>query len=393
MLILEILLGVAFLLWLGLAIFLVWATRGSTVLRPGQAAAIPTQAPKVSIIVPARNEEGALPAALGSFVALDYPDFEVIVVDDGSTDATGRIADEWAANPTGRGRTRVIHNKELPAGWAGKVHALSLAARAATGEWILATDADVVFQPELLKLAVSLALEKDAQLVSVMPEMAPGGFWEKVVLPAFSLLLATLFPVRLVNRPGSPRAIAAGAFILMRRRDLEDLGGYEALKNVIIEDLRMAELFKKSGRRIYLAASRGLFHTKMYSGAHEMWEGLSRSAFEGVGYSVSKVLGGVTVGIWVGVLPWAASAWLLLERLQSGHSAGGHIALALALGTCLESVLICMPVMIFLRVPVVYVFTLPLAALFYSGVSLNSMYRSLFGSGVPWKGRNYRPSK
>ncbi|HLY62937.1 MAG TPA: glycosyltransferase [Terriglobia bacterium] len=393
MLILEILLLIAFLLWMALAIFLIWATRGATILRPGQTPAIPERFPKVSILVPARNEEGALPAALESFVALDYPAYEVIVIDDASTDVTGRIADDWAARPASRGRVQVIHNKELPAGWAGKVHALSLAARVATGEWILATDADVVFHPELLKLAVSLALEKGAQLVSVMPEMEPGGFWEKVVLPAFSLLLATLFPARLVNRPGFPRAIAAGAFILMRRRDLEDLGGYEALKNVVNEDLRMAERFKKHGRCIYLAASRGLFHTRMYSGLQELWEGLSRSAFEGVGYSVAKVFGGVAVGIWVGVLPWVASVYLLLEGAQQGDFAAGGVSLALALGTCFVSVLIYLPVMLFLRVSILYVFTLPLAALFYSGVALNSMCRSLFGSGVSWKGRNYRPSE
>ncbi|HEV2351671.1 MAG TPA: glycosyltransferase [Terriglobia bacterium] len=393
MLILEIVLGTAFLLWLALAMFLVWGTHGATILRPGQAAAIPMPPPKVSLIVPARNEEHALRDAMASFVGLDYPDYEVIVVDDGSTDGTGRIVDEWAASPASRGRVRVIHNQELPAGWAGKVHALTLAARVATGEWILATDADVVFHPELLKLAVSLALEKGAQLVSVMPEMEPGGFWEKAVLPAFSLLLASLFPPRLVNRPGSPRALAAGAFILMRRQDFEDLGGYEPIKNVVIEDLRMAERFKKHGRRIYLAASRGLFRTRMYSGLGELWEGLSRSAFEGAGCSVAKVFGGVAVGIWVGVLPWVASVCLLFARLPSGHFAGGHFAFALAVATCLESALVYLPLILFLRVPIVYVFTLPLAALFYSGVALNSMYRSLFGSGVPWKGRNYRPSR
>src|SRR5690348_2350265 len=204
MIILEIMLGAALLSWFTLAIFLVWATRGSTILRPGQQASVPDRPPKVSIIVPARNEEGALPEALQSFIALDYPDFEVIVVNDGSTASTGRIADEWAAKPASRGRVRVVRNNELPEAWAGKLHALSLAARLANGEWILATDADVVFQPGLLKLAVSLALEKNAQLVSLMPEIQVGGFWEKVVLPAFSLLLTSIFPPRLVNHPGCP---------------------------------------------------------------------------------------------------------------------------------------------------------------------------------------------
>src|SRR6516225_12140343 len=125
---LEILLAGAFLFWLALAIFLVWATRGVTILRPGQETAIPGRPPKVSILVPARNEEGALPACLESLIKLDYPDYEVIVVDDCSTDRTGLIADEAAASSASQGLVRVIHNQELPKGWAGKVHALSLAA-------------------------------------------------------------------------------------------------------------------------------------------------------------------------------------------------------------------------------------------------------------------------
>lgn len=391
MFILEVLLDVSFLLWFALAIFLVWCAKGTTILRPGQAARIPGHAPRVSIIVPARNEEDALPAALESFVELDYPDYEVIVVDDASTDGTGRIADEWSARAGGRAPVRVIHNRELPDDWTGKVHALSVAARAVTGDWILATDADMVFHPEILKLAISLALEKDAQLVSLIPEFEMGGFWEMVILPAFTLLLSTLYPMRLVNRPNFPRALAAGAFILMRRADFEALGGYEPLKDTVVEDLRMAERFKKHGRRIYLAATRGLFHTRMYSGLGELWEGLSRSAFEGSGFSVAKIAGGIMVGTVVGVLPTVALIALALGGARPGQSSPDEIALSLALATWVESALIYLPVMIFLRVPIYYVFTLPLAAIFYMGVAVNSMFKSVFGSGVPWKGRRYHP--
>ena len=390
MLLLEILLGASFLLWFGLAIVLVWNARGATVLRPGRESGMPGDAPKVSIIVPARNEEEALAAALESFLKLDYPDYEVIVVDDASTDGTGQIADEWAASPSTRGRLRVIYNRELAAGWTGKVHALRLAARAATGAWILATDADVVFHPAILRLAMALARRERAQLVSLTPEFELGGFWEKVMLPAFTLLLSTLFPLRLVNDPNSPRAIAAGAFILMRREDFETLGGYEPVKTVVIEDVRMAQHFKRNGRRIYLAASRGLFRTRMYSGVGEMWEGLSRSAFEGAGFSVAKVCAGVIIGTVTSILPWVVAVVLLFRGAQIGHIPGGEAVLALALAVCLESVLIYLPVLLFLRVPAQYVFALPLAAAFYSGVSLNSMFQS-FGAGVPWKGRRYRP--
>ncbi len=368
MVILEVLLALAFLLWLLLAIFMVWATQGGIILRPGQTSDLGERAPKVSIVVPARNEAETLPAALESLLKLDYPDYEVIVVDDASTDETGRIAEEWGAHPAARGRVRVIHIRELPAGWTGKVHALSLAASAATGEWILATDADVVFHPEIVRRAVSLALQKSVQLVSLTPEFELGGFWEKV-----------------------PRAIAAGAFILMRREDFEALGGYEPIKNVVIEDVRMAEQFKMNGRRIYLAATRGLFHTRMYKGFHELWEGLSRSAFEGTGFSVVKVLGGTGLGALMGVLPAVALLVFFFRDLATEQSLNGATALALAVLAWAESTLVYLPVILFLRVPVQYVFTLPLATLFYMGVGWNSMFRSLFGSGVSWKGRRYRP--
>jgi chlorobactene glucosyltransferase len=391
MLILETLLAVSFLLWFGLAMLLIWNALGITILRPGQTVDTLAHAPKVSIIVPARNEEDALGAALESFCQLDYTGYEVIVVDDASTDETGRIADEWAASASALSRIRVIHNRDLPAGWTGKVHALSLAAGAATGEWILATDADVVFHAEILSLAMGLAFRERAQLVSLTPEIELGGFWEKVALPAFTLLLSTLYPLRLVNRPNFPRAIAAGAFILMRRDDFDALGGYEPVKNVVIEDMRMAEHFKRNGRRVFVAVSRGLYRTRMYSGLGELWEGLSRSAFEGVGCSVIKILGGVFVGLVTSVLPWVVAAVILLRGAQRAAFHQGIAALALAIATLAESVLIYLAVLLFLRVPVLYVFTLPLAAIFYSGVGLNSMVKSVFGSGVAWKGRRYRP--
>ncbi len=127
-------------------------------LRANRAAKPRAAAPKTSIIAAARNEEETLPTALNSLLTLDYPDYEVILVNDDSTDRTGLIAEDWTRRLESRGRLKVIHNHELPPGWTGKVHALNLAARAATGEWILTTDADVVFHPALLRLALACAL-------------------------------------------------------------------------------------------------------------------------------------------------------------------------------------------------------------------------------------------
>ncbi|HLW79459.1 MAG TPA: glycosyltransferase family 2 protein [Terriglobia bacterium] len=397
--ILEGALAVALVVWCALGIFHLWNARGLTALGPGMAGDLPVpaaleapasaSAPRVSIIVAARNEQEMLPATLASLAGLDYPDYEVILVDDDSTDRTGAIADQWAASPESAGRRRVIHNHALPAGWRGKVHALDLAARAATGDWLLSTDADVVFHPDALRLAMAVALGDGAQLFSMMPEFEYGSFGEKAILPAFSFLLATLFPVRLVNNPRSRRAIAAGAFILMRRADFDELGGYSSLRGTLIEDLRTAQMFKQSGRHIRAAVSRGLLRTRMYASLRELWEGLRRSAFEGSGRSVPKVLAGLAGGNLLGVLPWAAAASLLAADLEARRALASDRALLLAMAACVVSVLVYLPFLVFLRVPPLYVLALPLATLCYSGIALDSMVSSRFGGGVTWKDRTY----
>ncbi len=377
-------------LWCGMGARTFRSLRGTTIVRANQPATTLQSFPKVSIILAARNEEDALPAALSSLLALDYPNYEIILVDDDSRDRTGAIADEWTGKPAARDRLKVFHNKQLPPDWHGKVHALHLAANAAAGEWILATDADLVFHPSILRVAMSCALERGVQLLSIVPEFEFGSFWEKVVLPAFSFLISSLFPLHRVNDPTSSRALAAGAFILMKREDLNAMGGYARLRKVLIEDLRLAELFKRHGRRIYLAASRGLFHTRMYSSGGEMFEGLSRSAFEGSGFSVPKILGAMFLANLLAVFPWVALVARILRDLRSGGAALHDPALLVAFLACAIASLVYLPFIRHLRVPVLYVFALPLATLFYSCVAINSALAGIIGRGVPWKGRHYR---
>jgi hypothetical protein len=210
------------------------------------------------------------------------------------------------------------------------------------------------------------------------------------VLPAFAFLISSLFPLRLVNDPKSSRALAAGGFILMKHEDLNALGGYACLRKVVIEDLRLAELFKRHGRRIYLAASRGLFHTRMYSSGAEIFEGLSRSAFEGAGFSVSKILGAVFFANLLGVFPWVALLARILRDWRFGEPALHDPSLLVALLACTVASLVYWPFIRHFRVPVLYVFALPLATLFYSCVAINSAFAGIIGEGVPWKGRYYR---
>lgn len=395
-LIIDALLWLALGVWIALGAFHLWNLWGTKVLNPEGGHQIPVHAPKVSVIVAARNEEVRLDEFLRSALALDYPDYEVVLVDDDSTDGTAAIADNWAARPeAANGRLKLIRNRELPPGWRGKVWALNLAAERAGGEWLLATDADVVFDPSALRVALEEALAREVQFLSLTPELELTAFWERVVLPAFSFLLGTLFPIRLVNRAGSRRAIAAGAFILMRRDQLEALGGYGAVRGTLIEDLRLAELFKSGGRRTFLAASRGLVRTRMYRTAGEMWEGLARSAFEGSGFSLAKVSGGVVASAWIALLPWAAALGFAATEIAGGAASRGDpsllSALLLALTSSAASALVYLPWVRFLRVPAIYVLTLPLAVIFYSGVSLDSARLSLAGDGALWKGRRYLP--
>lgn len=387
---LGILVGTSLVVWLAVGVFTFWNTAGRTVLETGKALQSHERLPKVSILVPARNEEDALHAALESFLSLDYPDFDIIVVDDDSTDRTGEIAEEFARRSDAAGRLRIIHKKELPAGWTGKVHALHSASLLADGEWFLATDADVVFHPQLLRLAMECALGRDARLLSLVPQMELGSFWEKVVLPPFVLLLSTLFPLRAINNPKCPRAIAAGAFILMRASDLRELGGYERIRSAVIEDVRTADLFKRNGRRIYLAVTRGLFRTRMYRDVRELWDGLSRSAFEGAGFSVGKVLAAVLATTLFGLLPWLSFPSLLLRDAMIRRFPLSDPVLLVSLAACGMACAVYLPIVIFFRVRASYVFTLPLGIAFYSLVSLNSMLLGGWSEGVGWKGRRYR---
>jgi len=378
------------ILWCVLGVRILRSLRSTIILRANQPPCPLESFPRVSVIVAARNEEEELPAALESLLALDYPDLEVVLVDDDSRDRTGAIADEWSAKPAAGGRLKVLHNRQLPPQWHGKVHALHLAAGAATGDWIMATDADMVFHPSVLKVAMSCALERDVQLLSIVPELDFGSFWEKVVLPGFSFLITSLFPVHLVNDPASSRALAAGAFILMKRDELFTLGGYARLKSVLVEDLRMADLFKQHGRRIYLAASRGLLHTRMYSSGAEMFEGLSRTAFEGSGFSISKMLGAMFLANLLAVFPWIAVVTRVLADWRLERNVSHDPFLLIAVLACLLASLIYLPFIHHSRLPYLYVFALPLATLFYSCVSVYSTLTTMVGPGISWKGRRYR---
>src|SRR5882762_8196090 len=191
--------------------------------------------PRVSVIIPARNEEASLGACLQSLTQQSGVAFEVMVVDVGSTDRTRAIAQSFSG-------VRAIDAPPLPEGWTGKNNAAAAGVRQARGEWFLFTDADTVHKPGSLARAVSEAEQHGASLLSYSPEQEVHGFWEKAVMPVIFADLADAYPPAKVSDPACPIAAANGQYLLVSREAYEAVGGHAAVANSLLEDVATARL-------------------------------------------------------------------------------------------------------------------------------------------------------
>ncbi|HEU0048026.1 MAG TPA: glycosyltransferase family 2 protein, partial [Nitrososphaera sp.] len=239
-----------------------------------------SNAPFVSVLVPARNEQHRVLAdCIRSILDQDYGRFEVIALNDRSTDATGAILETLARSDE---RLRVIEGEEPPAGWLGKPYAMQQAFNHARGEWILATDADMIFDKAALRTAVDCTLEGKGDAMTLIPHFEVSSFWERVMIPAWAwvLLMFTLF--YRINNPKTQGAVGIGGFFLMRCTLLERVGGYEALKDEVLEDVRLAEMIKRSGARLLIEYAPNLLSTRMYRNFGEMWECSTKNWFSGM---------------------------------------------------------------------------------------------------------------
>src|SRR5947199_2314204 len=210
--------------------------------------------PRVSIIIPARNEERNLEEALRSILALDYDNLEIDVVDDRSTDRTGEILDRLAAVEP---RLRVVHVRELPPGWLGKNHALWLGAEKATGDFLLFTDADVVFEPSALRRAVGAMVSDGLDHLTASPEIARPSVLFELFIGAFSLFFALFTKPWKVRDPRSPHHVGIGAFNLVRAAAYRAAGGHRAIAMRPDDDLKLGKLLKTRGFRSELVFGQG----------------------------------------------------------------------------------------------------------------------------------------
>ena len=251
--------------------------------------------PSISIIVPARDEAAAIEEALGRMLSLDYPDYEVIAINDRSTDGTGALMDRVAAEVGSR--LQVVHVTELPAGWLGKNHALSLGARRARGEFLLFTDGDVMFDPLVLRRSMTVVADQSLDHLVLLPVTLTSTFFETALINFFCLMLmaATRFP--LVRWKWFKQAyLGVGAFNLLRRTAYDAIGGFETLQLEIADDLMLGRLVKAHGLNQDVYGGQQNVSVRWQAGG--VWSivrGLEKNAFSGTGYSVIRTLAAVSV--------------------------------------------------------------------------------------------------
>ncbi len=262
----------------------------------------PVRAPRVSIVIPARDEERDIERTVRSHLTQDYSDFEVIVVEDRSSDRTGKILAALAREDA---RLTVVAGSEPPAGWLGKPHALDLGARAATGDLLLFADADVVYEPRTLREAVALLEERRLDFLAFLPRMEAEGFWESVLMPY--VLGAYFGGIGFLANVDRPRWVAAGggAGNVIRRSAYEALGGHAALKDSVIDDVHLALKAKRAGLRARAVRAEDRVSVRMYHGLAGVVNGFTKNMV----YTLNGLLGVVLLILTAAVtVLWVAPA-------------------------------------------------------------------------------------
>ncbi|MCK5113767.1 MAG: glycosyltransferase [Phycisphaerae bacterium] len=302
------------LIWLGRHIRISREGNGGFVLTDAYGGP-PESAPKISMLVAAKDEQDNIEACVRGLAGQDYPNFEIIVCNDRSDDRTGKIIDNLAAEFDS---VTAIHINELPDGWKGKNHAMHVASQQASGEYLFFTDADCRHtSPRMISVAVQLIIDKNVALLSMLPVLETKSFWENVIQPLCAGVMMLWFEPNRVNNPKSTAAYANGAFMLMTREGYDKTGGHEAMRNVMQEDMLFARIAKARGLGVYVARSRGLFVVRMYTSLPQMFNGWTRIFFGSIPQIRRLIISFVAL-VLVALFPYIA---MVLGYTMAGESA------------------------------------------------------------------------
>ena len=260
--------------------------------------------PRLSVVVPARNEATDIEEALRSLLAQDYPDLEVIAVDDRSEDGTGVILDRLA---TEHASLRVLHIAELPDGWLGKTHACHAGARLATGSFLLFTDADVRFAPDALRRAIAFATSKRLGHLVAWPQLIAPGFWERCFQATFAMFLNFKLRPWELHVPGSRGFVGMGAFNLVSRDSYAKVGGHEILAMEVVDDVKLGLVLRRSGIRQGSIAAGDLVRVPWARGLSGSLRGLLKNAFAGLEWRWAAAIAAPLVLVALTLGPWLTS--------------------------------------------------------------------------------------
>jgi chlorobactene glucosyltransferase len=342
--------------------------------------ATPDGLPRVSILIPARNEDADVERAVRSHLAQEYPDFEVVVVDDRSTDRTPEILRSLAAEDS---RLTIVAGSDPPAGWLGKPHALFVGAQAATGEILLFADADVRYHPRALAEGVAVLADHRLDLLAFFPRFENRGFWENVLLPFLSVAVFLGFGFLALSRR-VPLAMGAGAGNLVRRRAYEAVGRHAAIRNSVVDDVRLAVTLKRAGFRVAAFRAEDRVAVRMYRGFREVWNGFTKN----VAWAYSGVGGAVLFGMTIVLLTVAIAPVLVLAVAVVGAAVPAS-DVRLAVAVFVSTAMLRGALAAALREPLWPAATHPLMAALWAGIIGRSLYWKHVRKQIVWRERRY----
>jgi cellulose synthase/poly-beta-1,6-N-acetylglucosamine synthase-like glycosyltransferase len=327
--------------------------------------------------VPAKDEAAAIAHSLRSLLACDYPNLQIVAVDDRSTDATGRLMDEIAASPASNGRLRVLHVKKLPEGWMGKPHAMALAATGVTSDWLLFTDADVIFDPRAIRLAIQYAEQSHGDHMVLYPTLILHSVAEKMLIGFFQSVSALAArPWKIADPKATKDYIGVGAFNLIRRPVYEALGGYAELRMEVLEDMRLGFRAKREGYAQRVAFGKDLVRIRWAESAWGILNNLTKNLYSTFRFRTSLLLAAC-----VGMFVMCLTPFVALFFPGPAQWAGTVTLVAL--------LLLNLRYWRLTDIPPVYLALFPIATLLFVGTLLCSMILVLWRGGVLWRGTLY----
>ncbi len=338
--------------------------------------------PFVSVLVPARNEALNIERCVRSLLQQDYKAFEIIVLDDGSTDTTPELLHSLVSESGGR--LRSLKGEPLPEEWHGKSWACFQLGRHAKGELLLFTDADTIHRPDALRRAVGALEDAGADMLSLTPYQELGSFWEKLVVPMVYFILMCFLPLRLVWTSQNPAfSFANGQFILFRKDFYHRINGHAAVKSNIVEDVWLCMAVKKAGGNVTAFNGTDTVSCRMYRNGKEVWEGFSKNLFAGLGYKTPALLAMIVVTALLYIAPYL---FLVRSLLISEFSAPLFWLPLSQIAVVLLSRLI---IAATFRQPLSIVLLHVFSQIVLLAIAVNSYCSIKFGKGASWKGRNY----